>query len=241
LREALQITLLTQRKSRGESCMEDHELIRIEKVSFSYGRGRDVLRDCYLRLEPRDRLAITGPNGSGKSTLLALLVGLIKPSSGRVWVLGKLRQTEGDFREVRGRVGLLFQNSDDQLFCPTVAEDVAFGPLNLGKSREEVRQIVKETLENLGLEGYERRITYQLSGGEKRLVALATILALQPEVLLLDEPTTGLDEASQERVTNLICRLPQAMIVVSHDQHLLRQVTNRKLVLTQGQLVPAEL
>ena len=130
-------------------------------------------------------MGLTGPNGSGKSTLLKLIVGLVRATAGRVEVFGRFRTCERDFHEVRGRVGLLFQDSDDQLFCPTVAEDVAFGPLNLGQSRDAARRIVTETLDALGLADYQDRITYQLSGGEKRLVALAAVLAMQPEVLLL--------------------------------------------------------
>ena len=141
-------------------------------------------------------MALLGPNGCGKTTLLHLIVGLLRPSAGQIEAFGRQRMAEADFHEVRRRVGLLFQDADDQLFCPTVAEDVAFGPLNLGKSRDEVRRIVAGTLDSLGLAGYEHRVTYRLSGGEKRLVALATVLAMQPEVLLLDEPSGGLDDAS---------------------------------------------
>jgi cobalt/nickel transport system ATP-binding protein len=130
----------------------------------------------------------------------------------------------------------LFQDADDQLFCPTVAEDVAFGPLNLGKPREQVRRIVADTLGSLGLAGYEDRITYKLSGGEKRLVALATVLAMEPEVLLLDEPTSGLDDEAAQRVVEILLRLPQAMAVVSHDRPLLRRLTTRWLRLEEGRL-----
>jgi cobalt/nickel transport system ATP-binding protein len=135
-------------------------------------------------------------------------------------------------------VGLLFQDSDDQLFCPTVAEDVAFGPLNLGKPREEVRRIVAQTLDALGLGGYEDRITYKLSGGEKRLVALATVLAMEPEVLLLDEPTAGLDDDAAERVMDVLRQLPQAMVIASHDERLLGRLPTRQLRLAGGQLEP---
>ena len=117
-------------------------------------------------------MALLGPNGCGKTTLLHLIVGLLRPNAGQIEAFGRRRVAEADFHEVRRRVGLLFQDADDQLFCPTVAEDVAFGPLNLGKSRDEVRRIVAATLDSLGLAGYEHRVTYQLSGGEKRLVAL---------------------------------------------------------------------
>ena len=122
------------------------------------------------------------------------------------------------------------------MFCPTVAEDVAFGPLNLGKPREEVRRVVRETLDRLGLQGYQQRITYKLSGGEKRLVALATVLAMQPEVLLLDEPAGGLDRKSAHRLLDVLAELPQAMIVVSHDSEFRRQTTNRELQLREGKL-----
>ena len=130
----------------------------------------------------------------------------------------------------------MFQDADDQLFCPTVAEDVAFGPLNLGKSREEVRRIVAATLDSLGLGGYEHRVTYHLSGGEKRLVALATVLAMQPEVLLLDEPSGGLDDGSTERLIGVLARLPQAMIVVSHERAFWEAVTTSAVEMREGKI-----
>ncbi|MGD0383855.1 MAG: ABC transporter ATP-binding protein, partial [Thermoguttaceae bacterium] len=173
-------------------------LINIRDVDFSYSPDRPVLCGCSFRLDLGQRVALTGSNGSGKTTLLHLIVGLLRPGAGSVEVFGKARREEADFHEVRRRIGLLFQDSDDQLFCPTVAEDVAFGPFNLGLKRDQVRQIVSQTLADLGLAGYENRITYQLSSGEKRLAALATILAMQPDVLLLDEPTNSLDEQSAQ-------------------------------------------
>ncbi len=154
-------------------------LIRFRDVDFGYDASRPVLSQCNFRLDPGCRVAIVGPNGSGKTTLLHLIVGLLRPDAGSIEAFGKLRSSEADFHEVRCRAGLLFQEPDDQLFCPTVAEDVAFGPLNLGKPRQEVRRIVTETLQPLGLGGYEQRITYKLSGGEKRLVTLATVLAMR--------------------------------------------------------------
>jgi cobalt/nickel transport system ATP-binding protein len=216
-------------------------LVRLDNVSFAYAPDRPVLCGCDLCVAPGERVGLTGPTGSGKTTLLALIVGLVRPTSGRVEVLGRVRTREADFQEVRGPLGLLFQDADDQLFCPTVVEDVAFGPLNLGVPREEVRRIVAEVLESLGLAGYEERITYKLSGGEKRLVALATVLAMRPEVLLLDEPTSGLDEPSAERVTAILAGLPQAMLVVSHDRALLRRLVCRCLALSAGRLQPTDL
>ena len=217
-------------------------VVSLDDVSFSYAPDRPVLAGCNLRLKRSERVGLIGPNGSGKTTLLALIVGLIRPTAGQVEVFGKVRSREADFHEVRGRVGLLFQDADDQLFCPTVAEDVAFGPLNLfpKRPRREVRQIVARTLDSLGLAGYEDRITYRLSGGEKRLVALATVLAMEPEVLLLDEPTSGLDDEATERVEQILDRLPQAMLIVSHHRPLLKKIAARCLRLSGGRLEPAE-
>lgn len=213
-------------------------LVTLERVTFRYGE-RTVLDQCDLAISPAERIGLVGANGSGKTTLLGLIVGLRRPALGRVIVFGKPREREADFRAVRGRVGLLFQDSDDQLFCPTVAEDVAFGPFNLGKSRREVEEIVARTLAELGLEGYAHRVTYKLSGGEKRLVALATVLAMEPEVLLLDEPTAGLDETAAERVTGILAGLPHAMLIVSHDHPFLARIAGRTLCLRHGRLQEA--
>jgi cobalt/nickel transport system ATP-binding protein len=161
----------------------------------------------------------------------------LKAQAGRVEAFGRLRIHEKDFVEVRPRAGLLFQDPDDQLFCPTVVEDVAFGPLNLGKSRAETRSIVRHTLAELGLEGFENRITYKLSGGQRRLVSLATVLAMNPEVLLLDEPTNALDAGMRERLIVILHGLPQAMIVISHDEDFLARIARRRVSLEQGRLV----
>jgi cobalt/nickel transport system ATP-binding protein len=212
-------------------------IVRLEKVTFRYGE-RTVLDACDLDLCAGERLGLSGANGSGKTTLLTLIVGLQRPGQGRVFVLGKQRREEADFREIRGPVGMLFQDSDDQLFSPTVAEDVAFGPFNLGKPRAEVETVVARTLSQLGIEDYADRVTYKLSGGEKRLVAIATVLAMEPEVLLLDEPTAGLDEAATDRVAEILLGLPQAMLLVSHDRELLSRIATRTARLEKGRLVP---
>ncbi len=212
-------------------------LIEFRDVDFAYGPGRRVLSGCNFCLRPGERVALLGKNGCGKTTLLHLTVGLLRPGGGQIRAFGGRRATEADFHEVRRRVGLLFQDADDQLFCPTVAEDVAFGPLNLGKSRDEVRRIVAGTLDSLGLAGYEQRVTYRLSGGEKRLVALATVLAMQPDVLLLDEPSGGLDDDATERLIGILARLPQAMIVVSHDRAFWEAVTTSAVELKEGRVV----
>lgn len=209
-------------------------LIELRGVHFAYAAPRPVLRGLDFAVFPGDRIGLTGANGGGKSTLLHLIVGLVKPSAGEVVCFGKTRKTEADFVEVRRRVGLLFQDSDDQLFCPTVAEDVAFGPLNLGKSNGETKEIVRRALDVVGLPGYEDRITYKLSGGEKRLVALATVLAMEPDVLLLDEPLTGLDEEHAEKVLSVLRKAPQALLIVAHDRDLLEKTAQRRVKLHDG-------
>jgi cobalt/nickel transport system ATP-binding protein len=215
-------------------------LVELDGVRFAYPGGPEILAGADLGLEPGERLGLIGPIGSGKTTLLHLVVGLLKPSAGTVQAFGRARRTEADFHEVRTRAGLVFQDPDDQLFCPTVIEDVAFGPLNLGRSPEEARSQAVETLDRVGLAGFEGRVTYRLSGGEKRLAALATVLAMEPEVLLLDEPTGGLDAASKDRICRVLSALPQAMILVTHEEAFLRDLTPRRVHLTSGVLEPCQ-
>jgi cobalt/nickel transport system ATP-binding protein len=200
--------------------------------------GRPVLEGVDLDLHAGERLGLTGATGSGKTTLLHLLVGLLAPAGGSIRAFGAERRTEADFRGVRPRLGLLFQDPDDQLFAPTVAEDVAFGPLNLGCSRAEAEGLAGEALARVGLTGYGDRVTWQLSGGEKRLVSLAGVLAMGPEALLLDEPTTGLDPQATGRLLEELARLPQAMVLVSHDPAVLDRLATRRLHLADGRLHP---
>jgi cobalt/nickel transport system ATP-binding protein len=203
--------------------------------------GRIVLDSLSLTVSPGDRLALAGANGAGKTTLLRTLVGLERPIGGRITAFGAERRTERDFRAVRIHAGLLFQDPDDQLFSPTVIEDVAFGPLNLGLSPEAARTRAEETLDRLGLLPLAHRITHHLSGGEKRLISLATLLAMQPQVLLLDEPTNALDAGHAARLTEILGELDLAMVIVSHDYALLETLANRVVLLKQGRLVAASL
>lgn len=212
-------------------------LIEIEGLRFGYHGRPPILSGVDLVLRPGDRLGLVGANGTGKTTLLHLIVGLLRPRSGRITAFGKIREMEEEYWEVRARAGLLFQDPDDQLFCPTVIEDVAFGPLNLGRSRQEAMEIARETLARLGMAGFEDRITYQLSGGEKRMVTLAAVLAMEPEVLLLDEPSNALDTAATERLVHTLLGLPQAMIIVSHDGAFLDRLTTRRVRLEDGKAV----
>ena len=163
-------------------------------------------------------------------------MGLLKPIRGRIVLFGQPAEKEADFAAARRRIGLLFQDADDQLFSPTVLEDVAFGPLNLGKSRDEAIALAQQTLARLGLSGFENRVTFRLSGGEKRLVSLATVLAMEPEVLLLDEPTTGLDDRTRETLAGLINDLDLAYILISHNTHFLEETTDLTYSMEDGHI-----
>lgn len=212
-------------------------LLALRDVHFGYEAERPVLRGASLTLAAGERLSLRGSNGSGKTTVLHLLVGLRRPASGEVVAFGRPRREEADFFEVRARAGLLFQDPDDQLFCATVREDVAFGPLNLGRSRDAAREIAAKTLARLGIAELGDRVAHRLSGGEKRMVALAAVLAMEPEVLLLDEPTLGLDEPAQQRLVATLASLPQAMCIVAHDREFLARLATRAVALEAGRIV----
>jgi cobalt/nickel transport system ATP-binding protein len=214
-------------------------MIRLSNIRFKYN-SRYILDGLDFNLNPGDRIGLLGPNGSGKTTLCHIIMGLLFPESGEVEIFGKLRSREADFTDVRGRIGFLFQDADDQLFCPTVLEDMAFGPLNLGKTPDEAKRIVSSTLATLKLEGFEERITYRLSGGEKRLVSLGTVLAMQPEVLILDEPTTGLDEKTTERLIQILRESGLAYVIISHDRDFIKRTATTLLEIKKGQIRPAD-
>lgn len=208
-------------------------MIRLRDIHFKYN-SRYILDGLNLDVQPGDRIGLVGPNGCGKTTLSHIIMGLLKPESGVVEIFGKVRSEESDFREIRGKVGFLFQDADDQLFCPTVLEDVAFGPLNLGKSPEEAKAIVASTLASLKLDGFAERITYKLSGGEKRLVSVATVLAMEPSVLILDEPTTGLDEDTTERLIEILTTSNLTYLIISHDRAFVKRTADKILRIKDG-------
>ncbi|MCS7203980.1 MAG: energy-coupling factor ABC transporter ATP-binding protein [Thermodesulfovibrio sp.] len=210
-------------------------IIRLKNISFSYDKTA-VLQDINLEVYRGDKVGLIGPTGSGKTTLLYIIMGLLKPQKGAVEIFGKIRNKEKDFTEVRQKIGLLFQDSDSQLFCPTVKEDIAFGPLNLGKTKKEAMEIVKETCDILGLKGFEDRLTHKLSGGEKRLVALATVIAMRPICYLLDEPSSGLDEDTLHRVLNYLKNHANTYIVVSHDLRFIEATSEKIYLLKKGKL-----
>ena len=218
----------------------DDLILSLRNISYAYGRAGSVLDRLDFDLHSGEKIGLVGDNGSGKTTLLHLIVGLKKATAGTLTVLGNQASSEEDFRLVRQGVGLLFQDADDQLFCPTVLEDVAFGPVNQGKSPDEARIIAARVLADLGLAGFEGRITHHLSGGEKRLVALATVLAMSPRLLLLDEPTTGLDHDTRERLLGILRQLDIAYVVVSHDYDFLGRVADAVYYMKDGRILTAE-
>ncbi len=216
--------------------MDSFFLISIKNLNFSYLEGRNLLNNLNFTLRKGEKIGLTGPNGAGKTTLFHLIMGLLKPNSGTIEIFQKVRKEEKDFTKVRERIGLLFQDSDDQLFCPTVEEDIAFGPLNLAKSQKETRAIVAETCKRLGLKGFEKRITYQLSEGEKRLVALATVVAMHPECYLLDEPFAGLDETTTQRFLKYLKEEVETYIIIAHDRELLKETVDNIYILNDGKI-----
>ena len=211
-------------------------IIELDNLCFSYESGKPILDHLNFSLPKGEKLGLIGYNGSGKTTLLHIIMGLLKPTSGSIRVLGKPIQGKKDFVEVRRAIGFLFQNADDQLFSPTVLEDVAFGPLNLGKTPKEARAMAKETLEMLNLEGFENRITHRLSGGEKKLVSLATVLVMQPKALLLDEPTTGLDEDARNTIASILNTLAIGYVIVSHEYEFLAATTHKIYSMNEGRI-----
>ncbi len=208
-------------------------LIELVGVHFAYP-DHPVLADLDLSLATGERLHLDGDNGSGKSTVLRIVTGLSRPSAGTVRLFGEKMRGEADFVRMRPRLGLVFQHPDEQLFSPTVLDDVAFGPLNLGRGRTEARADAERALDLVGLPGFGERITYRLSGGEKRLVSLATVLAMRPEVLLLDEPTAGLDATARARIKGVLTDLGLAMVIASHDVDFLTGLIDRTLRLNAG-------
>lgn len=211
----------------------------LEHVSFSYPGGRLLLNDVSLALRPGESVGLYGPNGSGKTTLFRLITGLARPAEGRVLFHGQPVNDEKGFAALRRKVGLVLQHAEDQLFCPTVLEDVAFGPLNLGLRPDEARERAVATLHSLGLAGFESRLTHRLSGGEKKLVSLAAVMAMRPEALLLDEPTNDLDPEARERITALLREQTTARMIISHDWEFLAATSTRYLSIADGRLTDA--
>nr|HID13612.1 ABC transporter ATP-binding protein [Anaerolineae bacterium] len=209
--------------------------IEIRNLSFAYPDGRQALREVNLSVRPGEKVALVGPNGAGKSTLLLHLNGILR-GEGTVRVMGQ-EVAEPHLARIRAQVGLVFQDPDDQLFSPTVFDDVAFGPLYAGLPEEEIHRRVAWALAQVGLEGYTERISHHLSLGEKKRAAIASVLSMQPDILALDEPTSGLDPRTRRRLIGLLQELPQTMLIATHDLPLVAEVFPRTVVLDEGRVV----
>jgi cobalt transport protein ATP-binding subunit len=212
-----------------------HHSIEIEHLSFSYPDGHRALEDVSLRIAPGEKIALVGPNGAGKSTLALHLNGILT-GQGSVRVCG-LEISKETLARVRAMVGLVFQSPDDQLFSPTVYEDVAFGPIYQGLPEAEVRARVGEALQAVHMGGYAHRVSHHLSTGEKKRIAIATVLSMRPEVLVLDEPTAGLDPRARRSLINLLAGLPITMLVSTHDLRMVGELFPRMVIMDEGCVV----
>ncbi len=212
-------------------------ILTLKGIGFTYPGGKTALEGVDLTFYEGERIGLLGPNGSGKTTLFHIIMGLLPPTAGSIEFFEKPMTSERDFKDIYRKIGLLFQDADDQLFCPTVLEDVAFGPLNMGVPREEAIRIARQTLADLGLEGFEDRFPHHLSGGEKRFVSLATILSMSPRVLLLDEPTTGLDTQTRNRLIDVLQGLDLSYLIISHDMAFLAEITDKVYAMEKGRLL----
>lgn len=210
-------------------------MIVVKNLSCRYGT-RSALSGVSLHVRPGERVALLGDNGAGKSTLLLCLAGLLQVQADVLTIAGLNVLLPAQRKQLPRKLGIVFQDSDDQLFNPTVLDDVAFGPLNLGLPPDEVRTRVTTALADVGMSGHEERVPHQLSGGEKRRVALAGVLAMRPEVLLLDEPTLHLDQTGQTELIALLCRWPGTLVLASHDADVVAAVCGRTLTLEQGRI-----
>jgi cobalt/nickel transport system ATP-binding protein len=216
-------------------------IIKLKNITFSYpGLNTPILDSLNLEIKKGDKIGMMAPNGSGKTTLLHTIMGLCRPDSGTIEIFGNQVKYEKDFIPIRSKIGLLFQDSDDQLFCPTVLEDVAFGPLNLGFSRNDAIDIARNTLEKFEMQSLEQSVTHRISGGQKRLVALAAVLAMKPEVLLLDEPTAGLDNKVKEKLIHILKNLDITFLVISHEFDFIKAVTQKIYSMENGSVLMDE-
>ncbi len=213
-------------------------MIKIKNLKFSYPDGTKIFEELDFTYNG-GKIGLIGKNGSGKTTLFYLIMGLLKGQSGEIEIFGKIRKREEDFGEIRRKIGLLFQNPDDQLFCPSVKEEIAFGPLNLGKNKSEVLEIVKDVCNLFGLARYKDKVSFKLSGGEKRLVSLATVIAMKPEIFLLDEPTSQLDEDTAEKVFEVLRNKVDSFIMISQEINNFKKLSVEQIYcMDNGKIFP---
>jgi len=209
--------------------------LAVSNLTFRYPDGHLALESVSLQVIEGEKVALVGPNGAGKSTLMLHLNGLLQ-GEGEVEVAG-LAVARPNLPLIRSQVGMVFQNPDDQLFSPTVFDDVAFGPLHMGLAEAAVRARVERALAQIGMSGFEQRLSHHLSIGQKKRVAIATVLSMDPEILVLDEPTAGLDPRGRRTLIALLRRLPQTMLVSTHDMALVAELFPRMIIMDEGRVV----
>jgi cobalt/nickel transport system ATP-binding protein len=210
-------------------------VLAVENLSFHYPDGHTALHAVSLKISPGEKVALVGPNGAGKSTLMLHLNGILS-GDGDLCVAGMSLDKE-NLPLVRAKVGMVFQNPDDQLFSPTVFEDVAFGPLHMGLPETEVRQRVECALTQVGMSQYAERLSHHLSVGEKKRIAIATVLSMDPEILVLDEPSAGLDPRARRALINLLREMELTMLVSTHDMRMVEELFPRTVVMDGGEIV----
>ena len=216
-------------------------MISFSDVSFSYEKSRAILEHISFKIDEGESVGLIGANGAGKSTLMKILLGLLK-AEGTITVGGK-EVCEKNLKEIRKTLGFVFQNSDNQMFMPTVVEDITFGLVNYGMRKDEAEVKADKILESLNIKDLKSRHNHTLSGGEKRMAAIATVLAMEPKVLLMDEPTSTLDPYNRRQVINIVNALPQTKIITSHDLDMILDTCSRVILLSDGKIVadgPAE-
>ena len=216
-------------------------MLEVKNIKYSYNKDYQALKGVSLKVEEGEMVALLGKNGAGKSTLFLHLNGIYKPDEGQVFIEGEeLKYDKKSLLKFRQKVGIVFQNPDDQIFAPTVEEDVAFGPLNLDLPMEEVQKRVTESLARVGMSGFEKKAPHHLSGGQKKRVAIAGILAMKPKIMVLDEPTAGLDPQGVEDLSKLLKELNEegiTIIISTHEVDLVPNYASRVFVLVDGLLI----
>lgn len=210
-------------------------MLKFENVSYRYPGGHG-LEDVSFSIEEGEQVGLIGANGAGKSTLMKLALGLLTPTAGKIYVDG-MELNAGNLSSARKALGYVLQDSDNQMFMPKVLDDMVFGPMNYGASRESAEQKAREIAGDLGVEFLLERHNHRISGGEKRMAAIATILAMEPKAMLMDEPSAALDPKNRRRVIETLNRLPQTKLIASHDLDMILETCDRVLVLSHGTLL----
>lgn len=219
------------------SILSGAPVVAVQDLTFAYADGHVALQHISINIQAREKVALVGPNGAGKSTLMLHLNGILGAhENGRVLVSG-LPINKATLPHIRAKVGLVFQNPDDQLFSPTVFEDVAFGPLHMGFPEQDVRARVERALGQVGMDGFGERLSHHLSIGQKKRIAIATVLSMDPEILVLDEPSAGLDPRARRSLINLLRQLPITMLVSTHDMLMVRELFPRMIIMDEGHVV----